>query len=52
MNTVLLALRAGLPVEIRDGEGEPVALDLALRVAGDRGVLAAIETAEARAGKS
>ncbi len=48
LNTVLLAQRAGLPVEIRDGEGEPVALDHALRIAEERGVLAAIEAAEAR----
>jgi hypothetical protein len=52
LNTVLLAQRAGLPVEIRDGEGEPVALDHALRVAEERGVLAAIEAAEARTGRS
>ena len=48
LNTVLLARHAGLPVEVRDREGEPVTLGHALRVAEERGVLAAIEAAEAR----
>lgn len=48
LNTVVLALRAGVPVEIYDCEGDPVPLDHALRVAEDRGVLAAIAAARMR----
>lgn len=48
LNTVVLALRGGLPVEIYDCEGKAVAIDHALRIAEDRGVLAAIEAAEAQ----
>lgn len=48
LNTVVLALRAGLPVEIYDCEGDPVPLGHALRVARDRGVLAAIAAAPMR----
>lgn len=49
LNTVLLATRAGLPVEVYDGEGVSIALDRVLRVAEERSVLVAIEAAEARA---
>jgi predicted Rossmann fold nucleotide-binding protein DprA/Smf involved in DNA uptake len=52
LNTVVLALREGLPVEIYDVEGEPVPLDHALRIAEERGVLAAIDAAESQVGKT
>jgi predicted Rossmann fold nucleotide-binding protein DprA/Smf involved in DNA uptake len=49
LNTVALAVEAGLPVEIYDESGDPVPLDRALATARRLGVYASIEAAGRRA---
>ena len=43
LNTVVQAARAGRSVEVFDAEGRPVPIEVALRAAEERGVVAAID---------
>ena len=45
LNTVVQAVRAGRPVEVFDAEGQPVPIEVALRAAEERGVMAGINAA-------
>ena len=49
LNAVVLAIRAGLPIEIFGREGEAVELDHALKVARERGVYDYLTARAARA---
>lgn len=51
LNSLVLATRAALPIEIYGPEGERVELDHALKIAEERGVYAAIKVGEQRAAR-
>lgn len=45
LNTVVQAVRAGLPTEVVDAEGRPVPIDDVIRIAAERGIAASIDAA-------